>query len=547
MALNKTPVFVPLGVGLRLDTGALLLKPAQGTLALDNCYLAHTGEIYKRTGSTVISTSTVDGSTIPASWQLGTLKDGLVSFGYAGAAAAASYSEASSKWTSVSSDMRGAAAVSTMPVNDLVGSGGTQPFPSDLAYSGGYYLAAYKAGGTGFYDLIDAASGTKVVSFSIANVNYPRCVFVSGFAVGVYTNTTGQLKISTINLSTFAVTHTLINSIPQSGAPLEVIGTSGGGFAAAYMDGANVLRETLFTSGLVATDYTVKDAAAANVVPNLFRFAYVAHLSDAGTQRSIVSFDTTNGARAHFNLTTSGGNQQAATTATIDATATVTLINGAAAYTITTTPTDIQLVYQTAITGVNTTYVIQRLSGVNSTIATYREMILVSKAWKVNGDFFFLGCPTAHGVYVVLRSTFTTNPAPLARAYVGDAIATGNGYQPNVPTVNGDPRILVSIALSVEAVGSAITETQGIEILGLTYPSASTAPTVGRPVEALGSLFVPTGGQLAQYDGRSYGEVGFPYEPVITDALPVAGGSLEADSTYRYQAVYLRFDNNGNA
>lgn len=553
MPLGKSTVFVNLGGGLRRDIADLMIPIGQGSLGLLNAVFNRTGEIAKRKGSLALSNTTTTGGTLPASWQLATLNGDLVSLAYSGTKPIATYSETAAKWLEPVSDMRGPVALSKMPVNDFVGAGaataGLLVFASDLAYSSGYYLAAYRdqTGPTSYFDLIDSTTGAKLASFTAPTSYAPKCRFVSGLAVGLYITNAGALRKVTFNLSTFAVTDSAVNALAAVATDgiMDVRNLPGtGGIAALYKDNGGLLHETIFTSSLVASEYLVTDQTN-TPINGLLMWSYVQPISDDGSVRSIVAFTTFAGLRAHFSLATSGGNQRAALSVVLDAGANTAVIVGAAAYTIATFG-DIQVLWTRADASGTTaeTHGVQYLTGVISGPAVlYRQLGIASKAWTRGGRFYVMA-RDQFGTGFIVQSEFTGTPAPVIRAYRGTFGSLGVGYQPNVPTIDGNPRILVANVLSVDAGTQA--ETRGIEILGVDYASASTAPTTGPAVEAIGSLFVPTGGQLAQWDGRFYAEAGLPYAPTIETATPVAGGSLTADSTYRYQAVYLVVDNNGN-
>src|SRR5215471_15916901 len=550
MPLGKSTVFVPLGKGLRRDYADLVLPIGEGTLGLLNAYIDRTGQIVKRKGATALVNTTTAGGTISTSWQLATYKEALTSIGYSGGTPIAVYSPDAQKWAAsgtggtVRSGLDGPVATTETPINRSGSLVSSVYVGSDVAIGSGYILVGYERGpGNSVFDLIDQVSGQKVQTYEKAGTTHPHCVFISGHAIGLTIGATGLTMVD-FNLSTIGTTPTeTILSALAVDPVFDATTTTGGGFAVAFKDAGGNLLETLVTSGLAFTTYTVKDAAAATVVPNLM-FTYVLNFG-GGTARSIVSFDTTNGARSHFNLTTSGGNQQAVTTTVLyaGAEAKTATNNGATAYNTSTGAATIEAVWE-YIDAVGTVPQIWKgISGTGTMI--YKWAKLASKAWKQGSVNILIWA--GDSLFAVRPDWPTgTYPAPLATAYRESAYPPGRGYQSQAASSSNSFMIALTDVTEVEAVASSVDLIRGASTLTLSYPVSGTVAPVGRPVEAIDSLFVATGGQLCQFDGKNYGEVGSPYAPEIISITPGALGSMTAGATYRYQTVFVRRDNNGN-
>jgi hypothetical protein len=560
MPLTKQPLFIPLGVGLHRESADLVLPIGQGTLGLSNAFIDRSGQIVKRKGATTLSNARVSFGTVSAPWQLTTYKDALTRLGYTGGDPIAVYSPETDKWaTAIISTLRsgldGPLATKVTPLNRTAGALNTV-WSDDVAVGGGYVLTAYTVGGNELhFDVFDQITGQRVSTYTIVGATRARCTFVAGHLVGLYV-ASNLLKLADFNLAALGggpAISTVAGTVDDA-INLEVMSTPAGGFSVLFqLTGSGLLVEAIYDATVtILGTFNVLNASGVFVTSDRM-FTYVKQYGGA-TVRSIVNFTGLNGAEAHINLVPSGGAMQATTTTTLSSVAAAKNDNnGATAWDLTVGGISPNVAWEEIHPPSSIPKIWTAVAG--GTLA-YTWAKLASKVWQKNTHLFML--IEQNGSFYVVRPLQESGeyPAPIATVLRGAAGLPTKGRQSNVATVNDNPfGLVVPSAPEIDAMAGSVGTVPGADFIRLDYEHpGSTDPITGapsdpftsRPAEAISSLFVATGGQLCQFDGRNYGEVSFPGFPEIVSATATTGsGAMTPDADYTYQIVWVRRDNNG--
>jgi len=164
MALQKTPISVPLGGGIDTKTSDALIMPAHLS-RLENCVFTRSGELQKRPGFAPLARPASEGKA------LSVFDDELL---VAGDGAILAYSEARAAWYG-----KGSLRSPSVRASSIYADQGDQTFP-DCATLNGVTLYAYESTTGGLYAMaVDEATGTRFATPTLIDANGSRPVVVA--------------------------------------------------------------------------------------------------------------------------------------------------------------------------------------------------------------------------------------------------------------------------------------------------------------------------------------------------------------------------------
>jgi len=565
---SRSPLFVPLGAGIRTDLADKLL-PLGKDLEVENMQFDQAGALVKRFGHLAQSVSVPSQSTtLQPIWQLATHKGARVSLSYpSGQNPIATYSSADAGWNIPSTAKHGPVLTSLQRIN----ANGNAP---RIASGAGFYFLLYKdllVFNQMRFDMVDVTTGhtvssqTFVVGGGSAVAAYD-VIFCNGFAVAVTYESTGNIVFRTLTPSTKAITTTtfVVGGTGSSAMDVTLRGTTA--ISVAFMNAAIQLAGVDFTPSTLTTSAIVYHDATAALIP--LDLGHVAWVNDFGGSGKVAlaTVSSTQGLRVQWDFSI-GATRTAATTYAVDASITANVAQ-LVAYTTDVSATG-SFVVLTSITGSPLGNYLTRIASRNGGVVQapnvlFRSLVLLSKAWTQNNAFYALfsftgdGGQVAAGNSYVMQTGTRANGQPPLPSYeaifgVGN---TGNTDQTGL-TLNSGLTSVVSTSSSTfvaavsflnrigaTASGSFTSTTIGIEVVTINHTQPTSAPVTGTPVEIGNTLVVP-GGAIGQFDGIGYGEMGFAYSPFGATLASGAGGAMTPSATYWYVFVFARPDGQG--
>lgn len=557
MALQKTIVQVPLATGLNTEVAPTVLQPGQGVLELENADQDKAGQIVKRRGGVSLTKTTQPGGgTLRQTFALARHMGALVSLATCGAEPLSVYSPTRQCWSgadttlgAVKTDRRG--PVIATPSN--VAANGHSP---DIAVGGGYIAMTWSdfshAAGTQVVHqaIIDAATGHKVidrtVSVALASMLLLKVVIVNGYAVFIYSSGANDITFVTFTLASLG--SPAVPTIVTAGSGtsyLSDVRTTATTVQVLYLDAGSDAKVIEFIpSGLAASSWLPKDSAGA-AIPH--GGVWLQDFGGSG-KLALVSYLGGGSVKVHWDFPSSGATRQAATTYVLDvAPGTVSNVTG---HTTSASGTaEFVVLYDNVLSPPSLSVIKQvtRAGGVTGVPSVlYRSVALRTRTFTKAGDFYVVA-EYAHqnndGICTryLLRVPFGTFPAPLA--VMDREIGFYRGDLSSVPVdANGNHLFASTYVVQLDAIAGLPFAGDN---LGVRYSTirwgAHPNTTLGPPREALGELFVP-GGALGQFDGSTYAEAGFAYQPEQGVLTPGAVGSMTSAVTYRYQYTYAYLD-----
>jgi hypothetical protein len=557
-------LFVPVG-GLETEIDDKLL-PAGKMLDLENAYMPRLGEAVKRFGTTALAAP----SALP--YTLATHKGALVAFPYADPLEVLPTPTAASwvKGTASGGPIQGglASRISTIQLTKVaatsLGTASTN-IGSDVDTNGTHYFTAYLDGGNNrvlHFVAIEVNTGHVVADSqtTLAATDFYafKVKYCNGFAVCAYARSDGTVVFLTMNASTFAVSSTSLGVVSLVGG-----GLNGTAFDLAVKNSTTVMCLYPFNTGtvvvrctdfvpstLTATNFSPKDSAAADIGCNNAA-AWMQDISLSG-KIAIMASKTGPDVRVHWDIPTAGATRQAVSSYTFTPAGEIARLTG---HTTGSSATGEFVVvcgfFSGVVTGSTTDYVslCSRLSGVlTSGPILYRGASLRSKTWQLQGvgDFFAIVSfsSSTQGTHYVVKiptvSTAQTTAAPLAITAVRGGMGGGMTSVCN-PATN-----VYTAALSqvVRFDSGPNPDALGIQLATVRYGFPSDT-SIGPPKEVIDSLFAP-GSMMRHFDGVTFSEAGFAYDPEQPGLTPgAAGAGLVENSDYYYALVYSRVDAQG--
>lgn len=565
---GKRPLWIPLAGGLSTDIADDLL-PLGRSLEITNMQLAETGKLVKRFGHLSLTTSGLF-----ACWQLAPYKGVRANVNVTATGSApigvSTYSPAKTAWASPATDRHSPMTVDLTKI--ATARGGTNPRSASGA---GYIFLLYQdpfSGGTPtmHFDVVDATTNAVVSAQTFttggAFLGY-GIVFCNGFAVAVTDESGVGIVFRTMTPATLAFTTTTFAALPVGFVGFDVMVKNATTVSAVYQNFTNLAAAVDFVpSTLATTGWEPRDAAATAI--NIAAGAtWVSDLMASGKQ-ALVTANSVQGVRVQWDLPAAGATRQAVSTYNADpaATANVVQLEG---HTIGAGATgDFQVLITIGVTSApgltdNFTKMAIRTGGVlTAGFVLYRSLSLLSKAFVYAGtDFYALFCfpsDTDGNSYAMRIPLVTSQPAlsaPQAIFGVGsggnlDTFGLMNLELVDVTNVGGGVYTTVIgylNRLDKTAAGS-YGPSIGVNLVTIKFITDHDPTSTGTPTEAFDSLLIP-GGAIGVFDGISYGELGWAYQPpqpaagTITGA--VGGGTLTLLATYWYSFVWGRMDGQG--
>jgi hypothetical protein len=539
VALEKTNIFVPLGVGLQQGVDERQLGIGQGVALLENAFQLKSGEVVRRYGSTSLSrTIAGSGGTIPHTAQLATHKGALVSQSVSGNPALYSYSDTRQQWFAASSAIQ--ANVSTTRI--AVDAGSNDDTIPDVRYLSGYFFICFErlvnANPVVVVQVLDATTNHVVYQTIVTGATRPRVGTIPGYAVVVYVDTaTGNVKALTFTAAspTSATSSTLGTGADATGSFLDIVAKSTTTLSVCYRNPTGPKTEGVdYTpSTFTATAYDILDHSSAQIDADL-GMAWMQDNAGSG-KLALITANTGVGVVVQWDL----GTGTAAASYSMDAASAGKILWNVTGVTTGTDATGEFAVWYEVLDFTAYNEMIVPTARVLHTIFQYppiRSVGLRSKAFTSNG----LTCALVSYESEFQPTYFVydlVNRAPLAKV----ALWEGNGRserQSSLSSVSATPSgFVTSITQRTRLDGTY--QDVGIDAITIKFD-----PILSPPVEVGDSLVFP-GGVVAAYDGASYSELGFniyPEAPTLTES---ASGSLTLLGTYQYTAVYRYTDNAG--
>jgi len=573
MPLGRSHLTVSLATGLATSIDDKQLPIGQGVIELQNVRQGRVGEVVPRPSTKALATAMVGtGDALTAPWALGTLRGELVSLAGVGKHPVSTWSPTDASWaTDVYGPTYQSGAIATTRRGPVMSSptrvAGLGVTPA-MAYASGYYFVAYQTfpQGSGTLVLhemvIDAATGTVIIDYIIDEgiaFAYATVGVVNGYAVFARFSGAGLLVADRYQISALSAppASQLLALNTATTKPIDIIVKNATTMAVLYGDSA--------TGNLAAVDFVPSTLGVTNWIPRTSAGVAIASGSgacwlqdfgNAGTQSIVdTSAGTTNvqwalaAAGATRNATTSYV-ADAAPVATISVTGFTTSNNATGEFVVI---TDQGVPTSSAITRIS-----ERFGGAIVGGQTfYRATHLRSHAFQQNGEWYvWLEYPSnLSGARYLARIETSYGLSAGTPGPGGIVSKSQNGQVPitSFPTwishvvspaanswVTADE---VQLRLANQSAGFNPIST-GIELVTTTFKQPGDT-TTGTPREAIDSLFVP-GGTLGQFDGKTYAEAGFAYNPEKPGiAASGVAGALTAGSTYYYKIVFAYTDTFG--
>lgn len=560
------------------------LVPPGAALVLENLIPDHQGNWVKRNGYNALTEGSIPaGVTAPRAWALGTHRGTLLRFGRQGQQPIEIRpSQNSAKWVAptvgVATESRGP-MIATVQKLGPVATAGNSYDHHDIAIAAGTYQVitfqeqGQSAPGQVHEMLADLTTGQIIMDRLAGGAGhqmFPHVVTLSaGYACYVYNND-GTLTADIFNAAaadpTASAGSIVLSSEPVADTPIEVVAHQNGtDIIVGYMGQSGQFRAaTLRPSiGAVVSVVNLKtQAGTAILVSNAFAWVQNLHgVTWSNGYPALVVRDASTGLTEHIGWTVSGADFVAGRTTVVDA-GEHTLVNVAAATASTGSGTSIAVDVIWHTNGGSVPAIKHAPISTTGSVAIstdYMNLLLASKLFAdAAGRVCFLAVTPwtdQATLYVVtIRVASDTFPSPLCRTEVRAAFpATTASHIPTPATPDASTVYLtagVQVPMGVATSGPPLPVSgENVDVVKLQFRNGVEpilpAPNLGNPVEAIESTFVP-GGQLTQWDGKSYGAAGFAYAPQSpTLAASLTAGSLTPNVDYHYVAVYAHTDAQG--
>jgi hypothetical protein len=547
VALNRTPVPIPMGPGLQTKADPKA-APVGSLLVCQNAVFDRGITLRKRNGYSAYAKSITGAGTDYADAKAiaarGT-EPVLLTEG-----TAYSYQASTGTWNEVG-------PVASVAMSDeVVAATGTNQTTPDAATNGGVTVVAWEDSRGGVYWTLVEAEGGRVLRAPAqldANGSRPRCLSVGTVLHIVHARTsTNTLYVTVINpaeptatVTPAVLTTDLSASAPafdacptnRTGQPALIAWQVATGFRVGYLDVSGVLGSpvtghpsvvdfaaTVTTAG-IACAYDVGSVSASCTIAVVTNTGAVTHVEML--DGSLVSAGSENVAAVAVRLAVTFSNQGAGRFGPV-----IVFHEISAA-----TDRDHRVEsFGTEPIGPNTT-----------TLATMRGCGLASRAfaddsgphvWVVHDVPFF-------AVYLCMRLPGETSSLCVARALPGPAY--GLPPREHLPSVEVDPsdartfRWCASWQQQLESGGtSAVFAEVGIRRVTLDFDSATAWQTA-----QLGRSLYIGGACPYRYDGDTVAEAGFHYAADEVTSAQGTTGALTALGTYVYRVVYEEIDAQG--
>lgn len=569
MALNKQPLQIPLGGGLKTDIDPKIL-PLGASSELENAQWTRQGEIVKRFGGNKLAATLTPGAgALGNAWQLATHKGALVQLGKQGSTSIATYSPGAQGWafhdftgavvnSSLQSNITAPLVLGRLPV--VNGGQDAEAGAPDVSATSQYYFEACERGTGCLFSVIDVTTGHVVYEFTQANASRPRSVVCNGYVIFTYNDTVGNAiagfvaLISTIGSAGFTSHASFIAGTHATDPYVDVVLKNATTISIAVRSASDkTLAADYVPSTNTTTAYEIKDGGVS--INPLYCLNWVQDLSGSG-KLGIAICDATPSLNVYFDITVAAGVGTPAHTYVIDSAPGV-LVRDLTAYTISNAAAgEIVVLYH--VTATNTfdskiLYGFRTASGTfpggGAALVLDRSVALVSKAFAMGGRYYFLAAYDSpqQGTYylfeapqiVITTGVFTQGSQARICVWNGVGKVAKQSQPTSVWAVGSSFVMAVAEAGKLEAIGGEIHQPD----TGITLVTCKPSPTLGAAAEGADSLFVP-GGNLNAFDGRTFTEAGFAVYPDAVQCTQTSGGD-QAAGTYWYMAVYAYADSQG--
>jgi hypothetical protein len=572
--VGRAHITVPIAGGLATGTDTKLLQPPNVD-EMRNVRQGRQGEVVPRFGTVLTGTGLMGTSdTLTPPWALGTLRGELVAFPGVGPHPANGWSPAAAQWSTdvtalgfgvfnktgaITTGRRG--PVASTPIR-VAPSGGTPC----IAYASGYYFVSYQSvpatgGSLVLHEMvIDAVAGTILYDrvFDDA-LGFVRAVVatVNGFAVFARATTANDIAFDTwtiSNLDAGPSTTVLATTMPANPTAFDMIVKNATTLALLFDDGTNLAAADFVPSTLTITAWGPRTAAA-GVIARGQAAAWMRDNAGAGTQSII---DTSGGTlNVQWALAAAGATRNATTSFLQDAAPPAPTGNVTGTTRSNSGAGDFMLLYDTAPTTTATSQVNMSSRGsilmVGAQVLAY-GVCLRSTIFLQGADYYvWVERPSrisnARYLMRVDMTAFNVPPAPFIDGVVSKTQVGGVSIPPFPNTLSpvvtpGAGTWTMADAVQLRVLNQSVGYNPfnaGIEMVVTSFKSPGDT-TLGAPYEAIDSLFVP-GGSLGQFDGTTYADAGFAWNPeAAAIGTDVAGGAQTAGATYYYKVVYAYTD-----